>query len=61
MALARGYPPAIPSPTFPGLRAAQFELEIRPTPNPFGPSEIVKRLSGDPAICGWVEGDGSEF
>lgn len=53
---ARCYQRLLPMPTFEGLRAAQVESELRPTPNPWSPSEILKRLSGDPGICGWVEG-----
>ncbi|KAL8876986.1 MAG: hypothetical protein Q9198_004910 [Flavoplaca austrocitrina] len=44
-----------PTPTFAGLRAAQVDLGIEPTLAP-RQHEILKRLSGDPAICGWVEG-----
>lgn len=50
------------SPTFSGLRDSnQAEIEILPTASLWSPSEHLKRLSGDPAICGWVDGDGSEF
>lgn len=48
-------------PTLAGLRAAENELQILPTPNPWSPSEILKRFAGDPAICGWVEGDPSKL
>ncbi|KAL8958305.1 MAG: hypothetical protein Q9193_004612 [Seirophora villosa] len=41
--------------TFAGLRAAQTDLGMKPTPAP----ELSKRLIEDPAICGWVEGDQS--
>lgn len=43
--------------TFAGLRAAQTDLGMKPTPTP----ELSKRLIEDPAICGWVEGDQSKF
>ncbi|KAI4272183.1 MAG: hypothetical protein LQ337_005466 [Flavoplaca oasis] len=49
-----------PTPTFAGLRAAQVDLGIEPTSAP-PQHEILKRLSGDPAICGWVEGNSSMF
>lgn len=45
-----------PSPTFAGLRHADLQFNIRPTPNPWTPSNIAKRFADDPAICGWVEG-----
>ena len=51
---------AVPTPTFAGLRAAQVGVEILPTANPWSPSELWRRLNGDPAICGWVNGNGSE-
>ena len=51
-----------PTPTFSGLRDSnQVEFDILPTANPWSPSELLKQLSGNPAICGWVDGDGSEF
>lgn len=51
-----------PTPTFSGLRDSnQVKFEILPTANPWSQSELLKRLSGDPAMCGWVDGDGSEF
>ena len=56
---ANSYQPVLPTPTFAGLRAAQVELEAFPTPNPWNPSEILRRLSGDSGICGWVEGNSS--
>ncbi|KAL8673189.1 MAG: hypothetical protein Q9168_002381 [Polycauliona sp. 1 TL-2023] len=46
----------LPTPTFAGLQAAQADLGIEPTSAPLQ-HELLKRLSGDPAICGWVEGD----
>lgn len=49
-----------PAPTFAGLRAAQVDLGIKPTSAP-RQHEILKRFSGDPAICGWVEGNDSMF
>ena len=57
----KGYQSLLPTPTFAGLQVAQVESELRPTPNPWSPSEILKRLSGDPGICGWVEGSSSNF
>ncbi|KAI4193414.1 MAG: hypothetical protein LQ348_002870 [Seirophora lacunosa] len=42
--------------TFAGLRAAQTDLGMKPTPTP----ELSKRLIEDPAICGWVEGNQSD-
>ena len=60
LSFVRSYRPALPTPTFAGLRAAQLDLEIKPTPGPVGSSELLKRLSGDPAICGWVEGQASK-
>ncbi|KAI4236844.1 MAG: hypothetical protein L6R40_006033 [Gallowayella cf. fulva] len=48
--------PLLATPTFAGLRAAQIDLGIEPTSAPH-PHEILKRLSGDPAICGWIEGN----
>lgn len=50
-----------PTPTFAGLRAADNQFEILPTPNPETLSDISKRFSNDPAICGWVEGDDGEL
>ena len=51
-----------PTPTFSGLRDSnQVEFDISPTAKPWSPSELLKRLSGKPAICGWVDGDGSEL
>lgn len=52
--------PVFPTPTFAGLRAAQADLGIKPTPDPLTSPHIVRRLSGDPAICGWVEGHQSK-
>ena len=50
------------TPTFSGLRDSnQVEFELLPTANPGSSSELLKRLSGDPAVCGWEDGDGSEF
>ncbi|KAL8836094.1 MAG: hypothetical protein Q9170_003042 [Blastenia crenularia] len=46
----------LPTPTFAGLRAAQADLGLKPTPPPDYSSELLKRLNGDPAVCGWVEG-----
>lgn len=53
----------LPTPTLGDSRAAhaQVDFEIRPTPNPWSSSELLKRLSGDPGICGWIEGNSSEF
>ncbi|KAL9608373.1 MAG: hypothetical protein Q9167_006787 [Letrouitia subvulpina] len=51
------YRHGLPTPTLAGLKAAQVEFEVRPTYNPWSPSEIFKRFAGDPGICGWVEGD----
>ncbi len=50
----------LPTPTFAGLRAAQVDLGIEPTSAPHR-HEIMKRLNGDPAICGWVEGNSSMY
>lgn len=51
-----------PTPTFSGLRDSnQAKFEILPTANPWSESDLLKRLSGDPAVCGWVDGDASEF
>ncbi|KAI9819493.1 MAG: hypothetical protein M1827_006941 [Pycnora praestabilis] len=55
----RASPNIFPTPTLAGLRYAQVEFEVLPTSNPWTPSEIFKRLSGDPAICGWVDGNGN--
>lgn len=52
--------PLLPTATFAGLRAAQADLGMKPTSPPKHPSELMKRLSGDPAICGWVEGSESK-
>ena len=48
--------PVLPTPTFAGLRAAQDDIGIIPT-SPPRRQEILKRFGGDPAICGWVEGN----
>ena len=48
-----------PSPTVAGLRAAELGLDVLPTADPWKPSEILRRLSGNPAICGWVDGNES--
>lgn len=50
-----------PKPTLAGLRAAEHELQILPTPNPWSSPELLRRFAGDPAICGWVEGDASKL
>ncbi|CAO1606400.1 hypothetical protein XANCAGTX0491_009898 [Xanthoria calcicola] len=54
--LAEAMQGLLPTPIFAGLRAAQVDLGIKPTSAP-RQHEIWKRLSGDPAICGWIEGD----
>ena len=59
-ALVNGYRHLVPTPVVAGLRAAQIDIEIRPTASLWSPSEIVRRLSGDAGICGWVEGDSSK-
>ncbi|KAL8714394.1 MAG: hypothetical protein Q9220_001727 [cf. Caloplaca sp. 1 TL-2023] len=48
--------PLLPTATFAGLRAAQVDLDVAPTPAPRMGFDILKRLNGDPAVCGWVEG-----
>lgn len=56
--------PLLPTSTFAGLRAAQADLEMQPTPTPWSQAEVWKRLvrlSGDPDICGWVEGNQGEL
>lgn len=58
-AFASGYRLGVPTPVPAGLRAAQIDIEIRPTATPWSPSEILRRLSGDAGICGWVEGNSS--
>lgn len=50
-----------PTSTFAGLRPADLQFNIRPTPKPRTPSNISKRFADDPAICGWVEGNDSKF
>lgn len=51
-----------PTATFSGLRDSnQAKVKILPTANPWSASELLKRLSGDPGVCGWVDGDASEF
>ncbi|KAL8778173.1 MAG: hypothetical protein Q9213_007534 [Squamulea squamosa] len=57
--LAKAMQAILPTPTFAGLRAAQADVGIQPTSAPWR-SEILKRLIGDPAICGWVEGKSSK-
>ncbi len=53
---------SFPTPTFAGLRDAQaVEVEVLPTSNPWSPSEILKRLNGDDAVCGWIDGAPSEL
>lgn len=51
----------LPTPTAAGLNVNYGEIEILPTSYPGSPSELFKRLNGDPAICGWVEGNGGEL
>ena len=51
----------LPVRTAEGLRALQPELDVISTARPRIPSELLKRLTGDPGICGWVDGDGSKF
>lgn len=58
--LAEAMQGLLPTPIFAGLRAAQVDLGIKPTSAP-RQHEIWKRLSGDPAICGWIEGDSGMF
>jgi len=59
--VGRASPGFRPTPTVAGFEDARFgEIEILPTSNPWSPSELFKRLNGNPAICGWVEGDPSE-
>ena len=60
IAPVNGLHDAFPTPTFAGMRAAQVGLDLQPTANPGSPSELLRRLNGDPAICGWVDGNGSE-
>ncbi|KAL8947892.1 MAG: hypothetical protein Q9222_005867 [Ikaeria aurantiellina] len=48
--------PLVPTATFAGLRAAELDLDMEPTPAPQIDFDILKRFNGDPAICGWVEG-----
>ena len=51
-----------PTPTVVGLNDRNWgEIEILPTSNPSSPLELFKRLNGDPAICGYVEGNASEL
>jgi len=51
---------SIPTPTVAASNKAYLsEIEVVPTSNPSDPLELFKRLSADPAICGWVEGDAS--
>lgn len=61
MSLGNALQHLLPTPTFAGLRAAQVDLEIEPTPDPLSPHRVEKRLNGNPAICGYVEGDESMF
>ena len=58
---ANGFRHLFPTSTFAGLRAAQIGIEIHPTTIPWSPSDILKRLSEDPGICGWVEGNSGMF
>lgn len=48
--------PVLPTPTLAGLRAVQEDIGIIPTYPPQR-QDILKRFSGDPAICGWAEGN----
>ena len=58
---ANAYRHIPPTSTFAGLRAAQIGIEVHPTNIEWNPSGILKRLSEDPAICGWVEGNSGTF
>ena len=58
---ANAYRHKLPMSTFAGLRAAQIGFEVLPTTTPWSPSEILRRLSEDPGICGWVEGNSGKF
>lgn len=51
----------IPNADAKGLEGCSRDLEILPTISPWTPSEFLKCLSGDPDICGWVDGDGSQY
>ncbi len=60
--LATASPRFGPTPTVIGLaKQALGEIEVLPTSFPWSPSVLFKRLEGDPAICGWVEGDPSKL
>ena len=58
---ANAYRHLFPTPTFAGLKAAQIGIGVHPTTIPWSPSEILRRLSEDPGICGWVEGNSGTF
>ena len=57
----RASPGLLPTPTAAGLNVNYGEIELLPTSYPGSPSELFRRLNGDPAICGWVEGNAGEL
>lgn len=57
----RASPGFLPTPTSKGLNGNYGEIEILPTSYPGSPSQLFKRLNGDPAICGWIEGNAGEY
>lgn len=59
--VGRASPGFLPTPTAAGLNLNYGEIEILPTSYSGSPSQLFKRLNGDPAICGWVEGNAGEL
>lgn len=52
-------PGKVPTLTVVGWNQGDASLDMLPTSRPWSPAELIKRLNGDPAICGYVDGDPS--
>ena len=58
--LVRSSPSQMSTPTVTRVGGEDHQYGTVPTANPWSPAEIIKRINGDPAICGFVEGNPSE-
>lgn len=50
----------IAAPTLAVVRPAKIHLETHTTINSWNPFEILRRIDGDPRVCGWIDGDSSK-
>lgn len=50
----------IPAPTLAVVRPAKIQFAIHTTINSWKSFEILRRIDGDPGVCGWIDGDSSK-